>query len=417
MMLGAQKEVTFTLNAKLRFLPNTGQILSFTENEKTKNPNWFDARGQLISYYSQDSGYSYTTNSFIYNTVAKLTPGQRRTIADAIKSKNDPIYTEEFVENYTALPYKLPEKAKRELDMLNIDKNNLYDAASKVAQSFSADKGFTYAQKPPFFSKEDDIIEKLFETKIGHCVYYSTAMFMMTRELKIPSRLAAGYLTVEDKDGKQVVSRSNPYCWVECYFPNLGWVMFDPSPRKSAIAIGGGQSATNTDKPPEPELVKPEEDMQKEEEPPEPEKPFPWIAVILPSGLILAIIIYLLLRSWWAPRLCTPEAVCRRYMSPVLQAEFFWRDMLRQYKCIGYARREGETMRELASRAAEEFIYRNEDAVMWAIEVIESLHYGGVTPKSSDIDLLVDACRMLDMEARWKMTPLKYFLKRRLNLQ
>lgn len=85
----------------------------------------------------------------------------------------------------------------------------------------------------------------LFDGKTGYCTYYSTAMVVMLRSLGIPARWVQGFVvappTPDDLDLGRTpapathfdISGSQAHAWVEAYFPQYGWVTFDPTPRFS----------------------------------------------------------------------------------------------------------------------------------------------------------------------------------------
>ena len=72
----------------------------------------------------------------------------------------------------------------------------------------------------------------LFVRKTGYCDHYATAMVVLLRTLGIPSRLATGFAQGEwnDVGGYYTVRQRDAHAWVEVYFPNSGWVTFDPTP-------------------------------------------------------------------------------------------------------------------------------------------------------------------------------------------
>jgi hypothetical protein len=57
-------------------------------------------------------------------------------------------------------------------------------------------------------------------------------MAVMLRTLRIPSRIVNGFRTGEFNDltGQYVIRASNAHSWVEAYFPESGWISFDPTP-------------------------------------------------------------------------------------------------------------------------------------------------------------------------------------------
>ena len=78
----------------------------------------------------------------------------------------------------------------------------------------------------------DALAHFLFVTRSGHCEYFASAMTVLLRTLGIPARLVNGFLPGEYNDvGKDYIVRaSDAHSWVEVYFPNYGWLTFDPTP-------------------------------------------------------------------------------------------------------------------------------------------------------------------------------------------
>lgn len=89
---------------------------------------------------------------------------------------------------------------------------------------YSLDLGTVQAGNP--------VEEFLFVRKTGYCDHYATAMVVLLRTLGIPSRLAIGFAQGEwnDVGGYYTVRQRDAHAWVEVYFPNAGWVTFDPTP-------------------------------------------------------------------------------------------------------------------------------------------------------------------------------------------
>jgi len=79
---------------------------------------------------------------------------------------------------------------------------------------------------------KDPLAEFLFVRKRGHCEYFASSMAILLRTLGIPSRVVNGFRTTEFNDltGKYVIRASSAHSWVEAYFPDRGWVSFDPTP-------------------------------------------------------------------------------------------------------------------------------------------------------------------------------------------
>lgn len=76
-----------------------------------------------------------------------------------------------------------------------------------------------------------NLVDCFLEIKQGFCEYFATTMTMMLRTQGIPARYVTGYLAGQQRaDGAWEVPRSAAHAWVEVYFPDYGWVEFDPTP-------------------------------------------------------------------------------------------------------------------------------------------------------------------------------------------
>ena len=67
--------------------------------------------------------------------------------------------------------------------------------------------------------------------KRGFCQYYAATMAVILRDLKVPTRIAQGFLpgSRDPLIGREQIFNSNAHAWVEVYFPVVGWVTFDPT--------------------------------------------------------------------------------------------------------------------------------------------------------------------------------------------
>ncbi|HEU4562291.1 MAG TPA: DUF3488 and transglutaminase-like domain-containing protein [Longimicrobium sp.] len=93
--------------------------------------------------------------------------------------------------------------------------------------------------------REDASIEGfLFRRRAGHCEYFSTAMAVLLRARGIPTRNVNGFLGGEWNQGGQylAVTGNQAHSWVEVWFPEYGWVPFDPTPpgREMVVANASG---------------------------------------------------------------------------------------------------------------------------------------------------------------------------------
>ncbi|MFQ5611355.1 MAG: transglutaminaseTgpA domain-containing protein [Anaerolineae bacterium] len=97
---------------------------------------------------------------------------------------------------------------------------------------------------PPGRDKVDYI---LFDLQEAYCDYYATSMIVLLRSQGVPARLAAGYAGgVYDRNFNvyHVLNR-HAHSWVEVYFPDYGWIEFEPTPAQPAPARLRGEDGSN----------------------------------------------------------------------------------------------------------------------------------------------------------------------------
>jgi transglutaminase-like putative cysteine protease len=75
------------------------------------------------------------------------------------------------------------------------------------------------------------MVECFAQYKTGFCQYYAATMAVILRDLKVPTRIAEGFLPGprDPNSATEQVPFSNAHAWVEVYFPGFGWVPFDPT--------------------------------------------------------------------------------------------------------------------------------------------------------------------------------------------
>ena len=138
-------------------------------------------------------------------------------------------------ERYTQLPDNLPDRIEDLALEITADKDNRYDKVKAIEDYF--DRGFRYQTTDVAVpgSNEDYVDQFLFDTKVGYCDNFSTSMVVMLRTLDIPARWVKGFAPGESvetlDDGMRIyeVTNSNAHSWVEVYFPQIGWVPFEPT--------------------------------------------------------------------------------------------------------------------------------------------------------------------------------------------
>lgn len=147
----------------------------------------------------------------------------------------------EFVTHYFADELQLPDTLpQRVIDLafeLTEDLEYEYAKVRAIETFLKEDGGFRYSLLEVENTPEggDYVDHFLFESQIGYCNNFSSAMTVMLRAVGIPARWTKGFTpgaiyTDESEEPFHQISNSNAHSWVEVFFPSHGWIPFEPSP-------------------------------------------------------------------------------------------------------------------------------------------------------------------------------------------
>lgn len=131
---------------------------------------------------------------------------------------------------YTQLPEGLPQRVKDLAAQLTAGAETPYGKA-KAIEVYLSQFPYTLQVTPPPFDA-DGVDHFLFTLRKGYSEYFASSMAVLLRSVDVPTRLATGY-TQGDKLPDQnvyLVTDSHSHAWVEVYFPDYGWVSFEPTP-------------------------------------------------------------------------------------------------------------------------------------------------------------------------------------------
>ena len=105
-----------------------------------------------------------------------------------------------------------------------------FDRARAIQEYLRAN--FRYDINPPVPEDGEDVVDFfLFESLVGRCEQYASAMVIMMRSLGVPARLVSGYRQSDEVNdvGQYVFREEQAHTWVEVFFPGYGWIPFEPT--------------------------------------------------------------------------------------------------------------------------------------------------------------------------------------------
>lgn len=138
---------------------------------------------------------------------------------------------------YAQLPENLPERVRELAEELTKDSQSDYERVKRIETYLKLQGEFTYslenAESVP--DNRDYVDFFLFDSLIGYCEHFASAMVVLLRTIDIPTRWAKGFapgtLVQEDSNGLKTyeIRNKDAHVWPEVFFEGVGWVPFEPT--------------------------------------------------------------------------------------------------------------------------------------------------------------------------------------------
>jgi hypothetical protein len=285
---------------EVRVLGNTGDMLHVAGALVSVD------QGYRVAWRSPDDAFGATIKAATYRAeslVPAVTEEQLRSAGG-----NYPDWARAY---YLDLPDEVPERVLALARDLTAAAPTPYDRAVTIESYL---RTFTYTLDVSITPPDRDIADYfLFDLRQGYCDYYATAMVVLARAAGLPARLVVGYAsgTYDADNARFIVTEADAHAWAEVYFPEIGWVEFEPTAGRSAIG--------RTSEIPPLELL----DQEESPGPEGVELVLPgrdrlgwlgWLA--LPGGLVFLALVtagWLAADGWWLRRLRPAAAAAMLY--------------------------------------------------------------------------------------------------------
>ena len=140
-------------------------------------------------------------------------------------------------DRYLGLPEDLPKRVYDLAFELTADQLTAFDQAKAIETYL---RTFPYTLELPAPPLNRDVADYfLFELQKGYCDYYTTAMAVLARAAGLPTRVVIGYAggTYDPEEDRYLVTEAEAHTWPEIYFPEVGWIPFEPTTGKVDLVI------------------------------------------------------------------------------------------------------------------------------------------------------------------------------------
>ncbi|HVN14651.1 MAG TPA: transglutaminase-like domain-containing protein [Anaerolineales bacterium] len=173
---------------------------------------------------------TYTVTSY----VPQVTVDQLRAAGNA--------YPAVILNHYLKLPDSVPDRVLALARKITESAATPYDSAKAIETYL---RQFPYTLDVPQPPLGRDVVDYfLFDLQKGYCDYYASSMVVLARAAGLPARLVIGYASGEydNATAQYIVRQKNAHSWVEIYFPNIGWIEFEPTTGLPPITRPGSKT-------------------------------------------------------------------------------------------------------------------------------------------------------------------------------
>ncbi len=163
---------------------------------------------------------------------SSITPNASGSVPLLVNGMAEPHAYDDLPAQYFQVPTNISPQVQQQVRAWTSNSADSYTALKSLEQHLSDRSVFTYSLDNQPVPLDTDVISWLLKTRRGYCTHYATAMTMMARMLHIPTRMVNGFSqgVYDAHSGQWVVNGSDAHSWVQAFFPNYGWINFDPTP-------------------------------------------------------------------------------------------------------------------------------------------------------------------------------------------
>jgi transglutaminase-like putative cysteine protease len=145
-------------------------------------------------------------------------------------------YPDWVTERYLAVPEDLKQKLEPLARQVAANAQTPYDQAQAITD-YLRDEIEYAAALGPAPKETDPLLWVLLDSKKGFCMYYASAEVLMLRSLGIPARMVVGFAQgkADERGVSYTVRKADSHAWPEAYFPDIGWVEFEPTANQEPL--------------------------------------------------------------------------------------------------------------------------------------------------------------------------------------
>jgi len=200
---------------------------------------WVNRPGDLFA--SRNSDGTQDISAWIADP--PLAAGDRYQVRALVRNPNiqelraaGAAYPDWVTRRYLEVPDDVKEKLLPLAQEITAGAQTPYDQAQAITAYLRKEIEYTTTLTPAP-KGTDPLLWVLFDYKKGFCMYYASADVLMLRSLGIPARMVVGFAQgeLDERGTTYTVRRADSHAWPEVYFPNIGWVEFEPTANQDPL--------------------------------------------------------------------------------------------------------------------------------------------------------------------------------------
>lgn len=200
---------------------------------------WVNRPGNLFA--SRNSDGTQDISAWIADP--PLAAGDRYQVRALVRNPNiqelrtaGTAYPDWVTRRYLEVPDDVKEKLLPLAQEITAGAHTPYDQAQAITAYLRKEIKYTTSLAPAP-KGTDPLLWVLFDYKKGFCMYYASADVLMLRSLGIPARMVVGFAQgeLDERGTTYTVRRADSHAWPEVYFPNIGWVEFEPTANQDPL--------------------------------------------------------------------------------------------------------------------------------------------------------------------------------------
>ena len=204
-----------------------GMLQSFKRTGFDAYQIYYNRQSELTTQKVYQSLH-YTAETVIFNKDSEGFDKNMLSL-EAVASTAQDNGFETLKEYYLQLPESLPDSVYTTAKEITQGCATPYERALAIERWLH--KNCTYTLTPGTPPEDRDFVDYFLETRKGYCVYYASAMTVLSRCAGLPARYVTGFALKQDPEANSsfayVATNATAHAWTEVYFQGIGWVPFD----------------------------------------------------------------------------------------------------------------------------------------------------------------------------------------------